>query len=150
MSNIICQCYIFTSPCPASTATTSSPCAAQHSAQPGHCGLNQSASHITTIINSPCEKQKSLAVCDLWDKGDLSIVPNATVTTVPKPSRKKQTNLAVSEVLSARIDPNLPFSCSEDMEGFTVAAKPILKPTLLKTIRFTLPSGKCFLDKTKC
>ena len=133
-------------------ATTSSPCSSPCVEPTAQCLLGQSASGNTAIINGPCDtpRRPAIAASDLWDKGELSIDNRARVVTAHKQtasSTQKKTNLEVADSLSSRIEPSLPFNSSDDMEGFTVPAKPILKPSLLNTCRFTLPSGKCFLDK---
>ena len=132
-------------------ATTSGPYPSPCVAPPVQCVLGQSARDSTVIINGSCDNPRpAIAASDLWDKGELSIDNAAKVSTadtLKTSSMQKKTNLILADSLSSSIVPTLPFGSSDDMEGFIVPAKPILKPSLLKTSRFTLPSGKCFLDK---
>ena len=119
----------------------------------------------TAVTNGPCKPSNAtnssipdpaqpctvsshgISACDLWNDGQLSTDSRALVTTQPRNSGDKPANLVVSDTLSSRIDPGLPFGESDDTGGFVAPAKPIVKPSLLKTSRFALPSGKCFLDK---
>ena len=86
---------------------------------------------------------------DLWDPlQPPTINPRAIVSTLQVSNPKRVVpNLIRSEKPAAMIEPLLPFECSDDMGGFEIPAKPVLKPGLLRPSRFVLPNGKCFLDK---
>jgi hypothetical protein len=44
------------------------------------------------------------------------------------------------------IQPDIPFSCSDDLDDFIAPAKPIRKPRFLKDSKFVLPDGSYFVD----
>ena len=123
---------------PSSRAISSIPCARETS---------------VTCLTPPGPQailRESISASDLWYNMQASAVPAALVTETPLrlcPPNKKLSNLVTSDFPAARIDPILPFEQSDDIGDFLVPAKPILKPGLLKTARFVLPSGKCFADK---
>ena len=92
-----------------------------------------------------------ITAADLWNPTIQHPEYSRVVIQSPQKSKsvppKKLTNLKKSVVPSARIEPSLPFSDSDVMEGFIVPEMPVLKPGLLKPFRFVLPNGKCFIDK---
>ena len=86
----------------------------------------------------------------LWDSDPGEVNKQALVQTTSESrtsGKPKIPNLVHAPVKSPQIEPLLPFDGSEDMGGFQVPAKPIMKPGLLKNKLFTLPSGISFVDK---
>ena len=61
--------------------------------------------------------------------------------------KQKKSNLVRADVQAPPIQPDLPFSGSDDLDDFIAPAKPILKPRFLKDSKFVLPDGSYFVDK---
>ena len=110
----------------------------------------EAANTVSCLLPPPVANTRLTAV-DLWDIAmHPPVNPSAVAQTVPRTkskSTKKTTNLTVSEVRSAKIEPTLPFCNSDIMEGFEAPVKPVLKTGSLKPCRFVLPGGKCFMDR---
>ena len=149
-----------------STVSTPGPCAQLQSTNPyyntaispGPCVVSGTgspslflATSLPPVLPVSVGHKELVRVKDLWDpKQPSPINPRALATTsaVEDSTRaRKVPNLVRSDVPSAMIEPLLPFGSSDDMAGFEIPAKPILKPGLLKSCGFVLPNGKCFMDK---
>ena len=133
------------------TASITGPCVTdQQSNYNSVSRSSQPASDMGSACPSTLSSPVSVTASDLWNTLQSSVSSAAMVSTTPASSSspgEKVPNLVTSDSSAPRIEPTLPFECSDDLDVFLTPAKPILKPNLLKPSRFVLPNGQCFVDK---